>query len=71
MNALVDSDMMNALYDASSAGVKIDLIIREICCLKPGVKDLVKIRVRSIVGKYLEHARILHFKHSKSRILHI
>lgn len=65
MNALVDSDMIDALYDASCAGVKIDLIIRGICCLKPGVKNLSQnIKVRSIIGKYLEHARIFYFKHS-------
>lgn len=65
MNALVDADMIRALVDASKAGVKIDLIIRGICCLRPaitGVSD--NIRVCSIIGKYLEHARIFYFKHS-------
>jgi polyphosphate kinase len=68
-NALVDNDIIKALYRASVAGVKIDLIIRGICCLKPGIKDISEnIRVISIVGKYLEHPRIFWFKHSTPHI---
>ncbi|HEG3797470.1 TPA: RNA degradosome polyphosphate kinase [Campylobacter jejuni] len=65
MNSLVDSDIIQALYEASMEGVQIDLIIRGICCLKPDEEYSKNIRVRSIIGKYLEHARVFYFKHSE------